>query len=132
MTLWIWQNEDGRRGEAALEGLERLLRLRAPVEPNLGRGQSVEGSSYCAKASDKPPVEVSKPEELLNFLAAIRRWLLDHSAHFSRIQLHPSRGYDKAQEGDGVGMKLTLFRFDIQVVVEKTLKNLANMASVSV
>jgi len=47
------------------------------------------------------------------------------------MHLHPSRGYDKAQEGDGVGMKLTLFCFDIKVVVEKTFKDLAKVVFVS-
>ena len=61
LPLWVGQSEDGRRGEAALEGLERLFRLRAPVESNPGRGQSVERSSDCAKAPDKPPIEISKP-----------------------------------------------------------------------
>ena len=89
----------------------------------------MEGCSYCAKASDEPPVKVSKPQELLNSLAVIRR---RYSTYFSRIHLHPSRGYDKAQEGDGVGMKLTFFCFDIQVIVEKTFKDLAYVVFVSV
>jgi len=69
----------------------------------------MEGSSYCAEASDKPPVKVSKPQELLHFFAAIRHRPLSHSAYFSLIHLHPSRGYDKSQEGDGVGMELPFF-----------------------
>ena len=32
----------------------------------------MERGSYRAKASDEPPVEVIKPKELLNVLAAIR------------------------------------------------------------
>lgn len=67
---------------------------------------------YCAETSDKLPVKVSKFEELLNLLVAIRRGPFGHSAYFCWIHLHPPRGYYEAQEGDGIGVKLALFRFN--------------------
>lgn len=70
-------------------------------------------SRYCAEAFDEQPVKVSKnrdprPKELLNFLAAIRCGPFSHSANFSRVHLHPSRGYNEAKEEDRIGMKLSL------------------------
>ena len=70
-------------------------------------------SSYCAKASDESPVEVSEPYEMLNLLAAIRCRPLSHSTQFSWIHLYFSRGYDEAQEGDSVGLKSTFLGFDV-------------------
>ena len=43
------------------------------VNRTWGGSQSVEGTSYCAETSDKLPVKVCKPQELLNLFAAIRR-----------------------------------------------------------
>ena len=102
--------------------LECLLSLGRPVELHLCGGKSMERGRYCAEASDEPPVKVSKPQELLNLLAAVRCRPICHSANFSRIHLHSSRSYSEAQEGDGVGMKHTFFGFDIQVVSNSLFK----------
>ena len=128
----VWHGEDGGRGEATLEGLEGCLRLWRPVELHLRGGKSMERRSYCAKASDEPPVKVSKSEELLNLFAAIRCGPLSHSANFSRVHLHSSRGYDEAQEGDSVGMEHTLFCFDIESVIQQSFQDFGHVVLVSV
>lgn len=92
----------------------------------------MERRSYCANASDKPLAKVSKAQELLNFVTAIRRGPLSHCTHFSRIHLHSSRGYSEAQGGGSFILKLTFFCFYIQVVVNEPLEDLANVVFVSV
>ena len=87
--------------------LECLLSLQQPVELHLCGRKSIERGSYCAEASDEQPVKVSKPQELLNLVAAVSCRPSCHSANFGRIHLHSSRSYNEAQEGDGVGMKHT-------------------------
>ena len=87
----------------------------------------MERSSYCAKASDKPPMKVCKSQELLNLFAAVWCRPFCHSGNFSRVHLHFSRGYDEAQEQDRFGMKNTFLCFDIQVMFYQSLKNLVDM-----
>ena len=77
----------------------------------------MERGSYCAKASDKPPVKVSKPKELLNLLVAIRCGPLSHSVNFSWIHLYLSSGYNEAQEEDSVDMKGTFLSFHIELML---------------
>ena len=124
--------EDGGGGEPTLECTERLLGFGAPLELPLWRRESMERSCYRAEASEKPPVKVSKPEELLNLLAAVGGWPLGHSANFSRVHLYTSGGYDEVQERDSVGMEQTLFCFDIQVISQQSFENLVDVITVGV
>ena len=113
-----------------LEFLERLFSLRVPVKRDLGGGKSMERSSYCAEAPDKPPVKVRKSKELLNLFTAVWSGPICHSTYFSRIHLYSSRGYNKAQERNSIGMEDTLFCFDIQVVFKESFQNLVYMVLV--
>ena len=92
----------------------------------------MEGCSDVAKVPDKSPVKVGKPQELLNLFATIRCRPLSHSTDFSWVHLHLSRGYDEAQEGYSVSMKLALFSFDVQFVLQQSLENLTNMVNMGV
>ncbi len=91
----------------------------------------MERCSYGAEVSDEPPVKVSKSQELLN-KTAIRCRPLSHSDNFRWIHLYLSRGYDEAEERYCVSMKLTLFSFNIQLVLQQPLEDLTYMGNMRV
>lgn len=75
-------------------------------------------------------VEVCKLQEALKILGRTRFRPVLHRFHLGLIHLYAPCGSDIAQQLDNRLVELTLYQFQIEVVMAETVKHLSNMADV--
>lgn len=75
-------------------------------------------------------IEIIKTQESLELLAGGRSWPLRHCTHLGGVQQELCLLHHKTVEGDGLRVELTLLCLDEELVLEKMLKNQADMLNV--
>ena len=69
-----------------------------PLETGLGRGECGEGASHSTVIPNKPPVKISKPQELLETTSGGRGGPVCYRLQFRGVHLDLGGGDDEAQK----------------------------------
>ncbi|ETW82488.1 hypothetical protein HETIRDRAFT_245648, partial [Heterobasidion irregulare TC 32-1] len=79
-----------------------------------------------SEVSNKPPVEVSKDKEQLNFLQVLWYWPCRDAFDLDWIHRYTVRGDDKSEVLDCVHLKGAFRRFQEEIIVQKYLHDLCH------
>jgi hypothetical protein len=82
------------------------------------------------KAFDKPPIEVCKTQERLDFLTVLRNWPVHDTCNLDGVHLHLSLRHNEPQVLDPCSLEFALFGAKIESVQPQVFEDQPQDSSV--